>query len=276
MYKFKFIMPEGPELKVMCDNLNQILDNTSIIDINILSGRYYPQEKNPKNFNELKNQLPLKLKEINVKGKLLYFIFENNWVILNTMGMSGRWTNTFQKHSHIELIHENGKLWFTDIRRFGTIKILKDIKLLTKKLDSLGPDMLNSNITCDEFLEIMKKHKKKNITKVLMNQSIISGCGNYIKSESLYRSRISPHNKIEDIDVTKIKNLFYEMKKVMNDSYKSQGATISTYYNINDQEGKYKFEFQVYGRVTDDLSNKIIREKTLDGRTSYWVKSIQN
>ena len=43
-----------------------------------------------------------------------------------------------------------------------------------------------------------------------MNQSIVSGCGNYIKSESLYRSGISPHNFVKDIDDICIERLFNE------------------------------------------------------------------
>ena len=109
-----------------------------------------------------------------------------------------------------------------------------------------------------------------------MDQSIISGCGNYIKSESLYRSGISPHNNIEDIDKNRMNKLFIEMKKVMQESYESQGATISTYYDIDDKKGKYKFRFLVYGRDRDDYNNKIIRDKTPDGRTSHWVKNKQN
>jgi DNA-formamidopyrimidine glycosylase len=269
-------MPEGPELKVTRDNLRKILINKKINDLNIISGRYFPKERNPDNYEELKGLFPLLIKEINVKGKLLYFILENDWILLNTMGMSGRWTKTCQKHCHIELKYENDdKLWFCDPRRFGTIKILKNTGSLDKKLDTLGPDILSSNILFKDFSDIMRKHNRKNITKVIMNQSIISGCGNYIKSESLYRSGISPHNNIEDIDENKLEKLFIEMKKVMQESYESQGATISTYYDIDDKKGKYKFRFLVYGRVYDDFNNKVIREKTPDGRTSHWVKEIQ-
>ena len=116
---------------------------------------------------------------------------------------------------------------------------------------------------------------KKNITKILMNQSIISGCGNYIKSESLYRSRISPHNNVENLDDKTLETLFVELRKVMQESYESQGATISTYYDIDDKKGKYKFRFLVYGRGYDDYNNKVIKEKTKDGRTSHWVDIIQ-
>ena len=269
-------MPEGPELKVIRDNLRIILNNKKIIELNIISGRYFPTERNPDNYEEIKILFPLNLKEINVKGKLLYFILENNWILLNTMGMSGRWTKTFQKHCHIELKYDDdNKLWFCDPRRFGTLKILKNIDCLDKKLSTLGPDILSSNILFQDFSNIMRKHNKKNITKILMNQSIISGCGNYIKSESLYRSGISPHNMIENIDENKLQKLFIELKKVMLESYESQGATISTYYDIDDNKGKYKFRFLVYGRDYDDFNNKVIRHKTPDGRTSHWVKEVQ-
>lgn len=116
-------MPEGPELKVLCDGLKNILENNILSDIEILSGRYLLPEKKPQLLDDLISFLPLKIKEINVKGKLLYFILENNWVILNTMGMSGSWTKVFRKHCHIEFTYNDiDKIWFCDPRRFGTIK----------------------------------------------------------------------------------------------------------------------------------------------------------
>ena len=267
-------MPEGPELKTICDNL-QYLKNQYINNISILSGRYTKENAFPENLNDLINSLPLKIENIKVKGKLLYFVLENNWIILNTMGMSGRWTKKMQKHCHIEINYGKNRetIWFCDPRRFGTIKILKGINDLNKKLDSIGPDLLGDEIDSNQFLKILRKHNKKNITKVLMNQSIISGCGNYIKSESLYGAGVSPHNKIENLSDKKIGILFDSIKKVMNESYLSKGATISTYYNIDEKKGVFKF--RVYGKAKDEYGNSIIKEKTDDGRTSHWVKEIQ-
>ena len=272
-------MPEGPELKVISDNL-QFLVNKHIIYFSILSGRYSKEGKTPDNFAELNNQLPLKITQINVKGKLLYFVFENDWVILNTMGMSGKWSNHFQKHCHLELTYLNldssvEKIWFCDQRCFGTIKILTNKSLLGKKLKTIGPDLLNENITEKEFLQIMDKHKNKNITKVLMNQSIMSGCGNYIKSEALYRSKISPHKIISDISLEKLSKLLVSLKQVISESYLSQGASIMNYTDVNDQTGGFTFQFRVYGRKEDPYGNKIEKVKTPDGRTSHWVPNLQ-
>ena len=265
-------MPEGPELKNLCDGL-QIFKNELLTNFNILSGRYKKDQIILDNYNEFNNDLPCRINSISVKGKLLYFILDNEWVILNTMGMSGRWTKKYQKHCHLELIISDKKIWFCDPRRFGTIKIFKDLKLLKKKLDSIGPDLLNSKIDEKQFIEIMRKHQNKNITKVLMNQSIMSGCGNYIKSESLYRAGISPHNNIIDLNDQILIKLLKALQNVMQESYKSKGATISTYYNFNDDKGS--FNFKVYGKKIDDHGNEIVKEKTLDGRTTHWVKNIQ-
>ena len=268
-------MPEGPELKVACDTLNEILVGSEIKNLNILSGRYYPKEKFPDKYIEFQNLLPLTITKIGVKGKLLYFIFNNNWVMLNTFGMTGRWTLNKQKHCHIELEFDDKKIWFCDVRRFGTIKLLDKLTSLDKKLSTLGPDILNSDISAEEFVDIVWKHKNKNITKVLMNQSIISGCGNYLKSEALYKSKISPHHIIENIDRNKLIDLFNNLKQTMIDSYRCQEASISSYYTTYDQKGTYVFRFLVYGRDNDDLGNMVIRERTLDGRTSHWVKNVQ-
>ena len=75
-------MPEGPELKTLCDSL-QFVKNKQINDLIILSGRYAKENATPEYFEDLKNDLPLKIKKIKVKGKLLYFILEILFSFIN-------------------------------------------------------------------------------------------------------------------------------------------------------------------------------------------------
>lgn len=268
------IMPEGPELKIICDNLNNYLSNKSIHKLTINSGRYFPESRHPEHYQDFINSLPLRIIDISVKGKLLYFILENNWIILNTMGMSGKWTKHHQNHCHITLEYDNGKtLWFCDIRRFGTIKFLKSIEQLDKKLKSLGPDMLSGDVTFEDFEKIAQKYPNKYVTQFMMDQKIISGCGNYIKAESLYRAMISPHKKMNQINNKDLLTLFNQIKYVINASYQSQGATIANFENVDKETGG--FTFLVYGRNTDDFGHTIIHETTQDGRTTHWVEEIQ-
>ena len=104
------------------------------------------------------------------------------------------------------------------MRNFGTLKFINSKKDLEKKLNELGPDMFEKETTFDIFKKAVKTKGKWNITKVLMDQKIISGVGNYIKSESLYRSAISPHRTIDSLSEEELK-LFNEIKYVIDQSY---------------------------------------------------------
>ena len=51
-----------------------------------------------------------------------------------------------------------------------------------------------------------------------MDQKIISGVGNYVKSGSLYESAIGPHRTIDSLSEEELKKLFNEIKYVVDQS----------------------------------------------------------
>ena len=143
------------------------------------------------------------------------------------------------------------------------------------EVNKLGPDLLDINTTKAIFIEKIKKHKNKNITKVLMNQGIISGIGNYIKSESLYKAKISPHNIINNIPDEKLNELFNNIREIMFNSYNIQSSNNKYYYNFQSGKGDFHKILNVYRKNYDFNGNIIFSEKTEDGRTTHWVKNIQ-
>jgi DNA-formamidopyrimidine glycosylase len=189
--------------------------------------------------------------------------------------MSGTWSKSQGKHSRIKLSLEDGDVFFNDIRNFGTLKIVKGKDLLINKLNSLGPDMLNDDIDDDLFSRRIKLCKKKTVTQAIMDQSIIAGVGNYLKAESLYISKISPHRSCEDLTSQEISLLNESIKKTIRASYETGGATISTYTGFEGEIGEYSQRFLVYNQKTDPHGNPVIKEKTKDGRTTHWVPNIQ-
>jgi formamidopyrimidine-DNA glycosylase len=58
-------------------------------------------------------------------------------------------------------------------------------------------------------------------------------------------------------------------------SYKTGGATIQNYRKPNGKKGLYSQRFAVYNQKTAPCGNKVIKEKTLDKRTTHWVPAIQ-
>ncbi|KAJ0075442.1 hypothetical protein Patl1_34599 [Pistacia atlantica] len=79
---------------------------------------------------------------------------------------------------------------FTDKRRFAKVRLLKD-PASVPPISDLGPDALLEPMTVDEFTKSLSK-KKIAIKALLLDQSFISGIGNWVADEVLYQARIHP------------------------------------------------------------------------------------
>jgi DNA-formamidopyrimidine glycosylase len=274
-------MPEGPEVNIIKDGLNHAIKNKTIIDVNFPEGSKF-LKKTPDGYNNFKADLPLKCLEVKSKGKLIYFVFEKGWFLMCRLLMSGGWfLDKAVKHNHCEIIYKNkdktDSIWFVDPRHFGTLKWTNDKKVLDVVLGDMGPDLLNNQITDEEYLEKMKNKKngKRKLSTVMMDQSVFSGIGNYLKSEILYQAKVAPDSVVNNIPDDILKNIFKISLEKIKRSYKAGGASIRDYSDIRGNEGDYSFTFAVYMKKKDPLGNKIIAEKTKDGRTSHWVPEIQ-
>ncbi|KAG4178850.1 hypothetical protein ERO13_A10G068900v2 [Gossypium hirsutum] len=82
------------------------------------------------------------------------------------------------------------ELSFTDKRRFARVRLLKD-PTSVPPISELGPDALFEPMTINEFTDSLSK-KKIGIKALLLDQSYISGIGNWIADEVLYQARIHP------------------------------------------------------------------------------------
>ncbi|CAL9010655.1 unnamed protein product [Prunus brigantina] len=74
---------------------------------------------------------------------------------------------------------------FTDKRRFARVRLLKD-PASVPPISELGPDALLEPMTGDELFESLSK-KKIAIKTLLLDQSYISGIGNWVADEVLYQ-----------------------------------------------------------------------------------------
>ena len=163
-------MPEIKEIRKFADFIREKIKNKEILDINILNGRY--KNHGPfTNFNVLKKELPLKVKEVKTKGKFLYIIFDKDLYLFNTMGLTGGWcylendkkdkkpkkeyefsknfedyskffpenrlnlyTKNALNHLNVEFKTKQGSLYYFDVLSFGSMKVVTDQEELNKKL----------------------------------------------------------------------------------------------------------------------------------------------
>lgn len=268
-------MPEGPEVRITTDFLTQFVGK-GITGYSILSGRYNKKGHIP---GDNVVTLPARVSAADCKGKFIYITFtedNNEYYLFSTLGMTGMWSSKRHKHARFVIFFDDGsELYYNDIRNFGTLKFVNDKKELTKKLKSLGPDILNTEINSEGFRNRFAKKQNKTIAECLMNQSIISGVGNYLKAEILWSSKISPNRLVKDINDNEWDVLCNNTLVQSRRSYKLGGATIESYRQPNGKEGLYSRRFAVYNQKTDPNGKVVIKETTADKRTTHWVPEIQ-
>lgn len=280
-------MPEGPELKHSRDVLHELILGKSITGISTTSNGRYKNQK-PVGMELVESNLPLKIVEVNVKGKFMWWTMESGdkryfaWI---TYGMSGQWSSRQGKHtsfvveyneSGVSITRDTQKIFFNDPRHFGTIKFVSSKQELDAKLKSLGPSILDDIPMAPEiFAERILRKPNRTISEALMDQSCISGCGNYLKAEALFRAGISPHRGIMQLNSNEIVKLHEELLSAARESYVDQGASIRTYKTIDGRKGKAQFFFRVYNQKECPKKHTIQREETRDGRTSHWCLTCQ-
>jgi len=290
-------MPEVVEVRQYADFLRKHMANKKIISIRILNGRY-KNHGHPDNFKRLIQAIPLVISEqdIMTKGKYLYIEFKNNIYMGVTLGLAGGWiyknaedkyispfdiNNPYMdaalKHLNVEFVFESsGSIFFHDVLSYGTIQIFTDRVQLDKKLRSIGPDIMD--ITYSEFHDIIKKktNEKKYIGNIIVKQKLLSGIGNYLRSEILWLSRISPFRLVNKISEPELKKLFYGSQLLTWGAYNFKKAI--KLKKIKSNAKKPSSDFMVYKKTQDIYNNTVIKDELYDGsqkRFIYWVKELQ-
>ena len=199
-------MPEGPEVKIVADFLNKKLKNKTITDLNYCSKPY--KKKYRELIKKLNQFTPIKFKKVFCIGKASFLKIDKHHYFSYHLGMTGKWSEIKEKHSHLIIkTSDQDQLYFTDTRRFGNIKLLKEGDLLKKYPKER--DLLNYNTSIKKNVDYLIKNIQtdQEVCKVLLNQKYFCGVGNYLKSEILYHSKIHPHKSWSDLNRKEITNL---------------------------------------------------------------------
>lgn len=306
-------MPEITEVLVTSHYLLTKIKNRYISKLDILSGRYTHQ--NIEGLDIFEKHLPAKILDIKTKGKFMWMILENNLkepiYLMCNFGLTGEWTFEKKNSTRLKFKIINKKsdkkynLYFIDQRNFGIISFTNNKEILNNKLNNLARDYLQDPFSNKEFvnsvMQFCKKNKNKDkiLVKFLMDQNvgdtIGSGIGNYIAAESMYEAKLSPHRTIGSLTKKELENLNESIKKIIKISYIANKVgymeRLKDYIKKHQEQvksGKFidylpeikikdedEFEFKVYQQKNDPLGNKVLADKIITGRTTYWVPEVQ-
>lgn len=262
-------MPESPECRILTDNLIATFQHQTLHHVEVVGGRYL---KEPiAKFHQL--MYPMPDVSFNCRGKFLFWTFDDERVFALTLGMTGSFSPQPAKHAAIKFQFDKGDLYFTDIRRFGTFRIFDDVELQAK-LRTLGWDILREPVPAN-LIAMIRKHNHKTIAEVMLDQSVMSGSGNYLRSEAMYRARIHPLRRINTLSDAELTTIATQLQTVANEAYAVGGATIQSFKDMYGNTGKFYDRFQVYSRKVDPLGNPVKKLTAPDGRSVFVVEELQ-
>ncbi|KAJ1269066.1 hypothetical protein BS78_07G182000 [Paspalum vaginatum] len=155
---------------------------------------------------------------------------------------------------------------FTDKRRFAKIRLVDNPEVVPP-ISELGPDALFEPMSLDDFMKSLSR-KNMPIKSLLLDQSFISGIGNWMADEVLYQARIHPLQTASKITKDKCETLILCLKEVIDKSLEV-GADSSQFpenWIFHSREKKPGKAF-VDGKKIDFV--------TVGGRTSAYVPELQ-
>ena len=287
-------MPELPEIEIVKRSLFKKINKAKIVNVKINNKnlRYkIPNTLSKKLVNE-------KILKISRRSKYLIFHFKNKLLLVH-FGMSGKFLivrskdnkmfktsfyydlNILAKHNHIYFVLNNGLvLIYNDVRRFGFFKLFENIKLKEIiYLKKLGPEPF-SVLFCIQYVQKCIKNRKKNIKNLLMDQTFVSGLGNIYVNEALFLSKIHPLRSCNNLDRKSIKNLIYNIRRILKISINQGGSSIKDFKNVYGKSGNFQQFFNVYGQENKSCSRISCKGKikkiSISNRSSFYCNSCQN
>ena len=145
-------------------------------------------------------------------------------------------------------------------------------------IKKLGLEPFSKKFTAEYFRKFVE-NKKKNIKNLLMDQSFVSGLGNIYVNEALFLSRIKPLRECYSLNKNEIKNLIFNIKKILKFSISKGGSSIRDFKNTIGKSGAFQQFFHVYGKENENCSRISCKSKIkkirICNRSSFYCDKCQ-
>ncbi len=202
-------MPEAPEVRWMCKNL-QFIVGARINDFTVYRGEVV--SFGDTQFTKREDEATLFLQEtlneasiLSIENRGKFTIIETNKAtILTHLGFTGWWIpqnapehrprkfiHTLKEENIRLVIHtDRGPLKYLDPRLFGRNRIYptKQQAIESRHLNRMGPDA-DTELGINVLLKAIPKSGRR-IKDLIMDQQLVSGVGNYLACEILFDARI--------------------------------------------------------------------------------------
>jgi formamidopyrimidine-DNA glycosylase len=215
--------------------------------------------------------------ELDRRGKFLIIRLSGGENLVIHLRMTGAllWNpRTTEPFTRVEFaLDKGGHLVYTDIRRFGTMYLVKDIGDVVSKM---GPEPLKQQFT-QEYLAGLLNSRQTPVKSVLLNQELIAGIGNMYADEALFHAKIHPLRAASSLTAKETGRLHAAIKYVLNKGIEKLGASIRNYRHPDGGQGTAHTEFAVAHRGGEQcrVCGTPIKRVVVGQRGTYYCPKCQ-
>ena len=280
-------MPELPEVETIKRGLLPRLRGKIIRRIVISPDpkgsrvlRRYPSER-----RFVRKVTGRKIVTLRRRAKYLLFELDSGETMIIHLGMSGQLLlrparTASPPHTRIIFtIAGAGDLFFVDPRKFGEVYLYSEAEGdMVVDPFSLGPEPLGKSFTPQVLAR--KLHGRRSPIKVaLLDQKLIAGLGNIYTDEALFRARIHPRKRSEDLTGREIERLFQSIRDVLREAIRLHGTSAADrqYVDSEGALGKFQTRLNVYQRKGECCPScqTVIETMKIGGRTAHFCPRCQ-
>jgi formamidopyrimidine-DNA glycosylase len=278
-------MPELPEVETVRRGLASSCIGKKIDDVQAL----HPRVTNPRSIGNLNSITGARIKNVDRRGKFLWFELDGPMALVAHVGMSGQFR--IQKMDTPDETHlraritfvgvraavDRTELRFIDQRTFGWLALSEYSDGVPELVSKIGLDIFDSNFDRRAVIARLRKSRSE-IKRMLLDQNVMSGVGNIYADESLWLARIHPQSQASELSARKMEKLLEATQTVMSQALVEGGTSFdSLYINVNGESGYFERSLQAYGRADQPCGRcgTLIRRIIVGGRSSHFCPKCQ-
>ncbi|MGH2429771.1 MAG: bifunctional DNA-formamidopyrimidine glycosylase/DNA-(apurinic or apyrimidinic site) lyase [Candidatus Limnocylindria bacterium] len=113
-----------------------------------------------------------------------------------------------------------------------------------------GPEPLSAGFSAERLAERLRRRSAR-LKTLLLDQSFVAGVGNIYADEALWRARLHPLRRADELTRDDVRRLHRSIKKVLRQAIANRGASFSDYVGADGEPGDNAERLMVYRRTDE-------------------------
>lgn len=244
-------MPEGPEIRIAADKIEKAVRDRPTTAVFFAFEHLKPFEA---------DLTGCKVTQVETRGKAMLTHFDNGLSVYTHNQLYGKWM--VRKAQSFPDTNRQLRFAIHNTKKSALLYSASDIQILSSPaeiehhpfLSKLGPDALSANLQAQTLLDLLKskKHHRRRLSTLYLDQHFLAGIGNYLRSEILFVARLHPSLRPIDCTDQQLLKLAQASLDVTYQSYQHKGVTndLDLASKLKAKGAPYRqYRYWVFGRV---------------------------